>query len=379
MYDLNPNLNGEIVDIQSYPENIDKYITLPFSKFSALGAGVAALASSFESIPQNIANTSGLYSISLPNGISGALTMAKDGNGYRGYVHGADGIVAQARLHPVENVNASAITYFNPATFFMAIAIMEMDQKLDEIKKAQQDILNFLERDKISQLLADLELLNDMASNYKYFWNNDSVVMLNMTQTKDILRNARKDTLSYYKLIEEILSDGKNNANKFNKLMKQYDAYKLASYVYVFSSFLDVMLAKNFKEEYLDKIINTLRDYMYQYRVLYTKCYDAIENFMKTSAFTQIVGTVAKINKSTGETIAKLPIINKTKIDEILLSNEVRIKNKEEMRIGDTLKRFVINKDNQAQVFIEKLETMNRMYNKPIDILWDKENIYLKQ
>lgn len=48
-------------------------------------------------------------------------------------------------------------------------------------------------------------------------------------------------------------------------------------------TYIEVMLLENFGSAYLDSTAHKIEDYSYQYRELYTKCYNQIEGYAKTS------------------------------------------------------------------------------------------------
>ena len=79
------------------------------------------------------------------------------------------------------------------------------------------------------------------------------------------------------------------------------------------------MLQENFDSEYLSAISQKIEEMAFQYRELYTMAYSQIERLSKSSLQAHLFGGASAINRVTGETIAKIPGISKSKIDETLI------------------------------------------------------------
>ncbi len=55
----------------------------------------------------------------------------------------------------------------------------------------------------------------------------------------------------------------------------------MALYQFSFASFLEVMLLGNFDEQYLKNVTLKIEELAYQYRELYTDCYNHFETILK--------------------------------------------------------------------------------------------------
>lgn len=296
---------------------------------------------------------------------------------------GDNGIKAHAVLHEVGSADVSTMVTYNPAMLFISAAIISIDHKLDDIKRLQQDTIDiFLERDKKSQLRADMDLLMEISGNYKYEWDNDSLVSVNLSQVKSIKRNALKDIYSYMEEVERLLDDGKEESitkrtGQVNRIFNRFVHYKLGLYVYTMSSLFEIILSRNFNGEYIRNILAGLEEYSYQYRVLYTRCYDCIEFLMKSSVIAKVTGGIAHINRTAGMAVGKIPIINKSQININMLKNSERLEKKEYEKNMRVMERFMVYKDSGIQALIDNIESINIIYNEPIELYCDRENIYL--
>lgn len=349
-----------------------KYTKIPITEISALGAAFSEL------IPMitNIGYGNELYRVSLSKG--GELVHVKGSIGeYRGFAMGKNGIQEQAKLKKAGTLESGL------PTLFMAVAIMGLQHEIKELQKMHTELIEIVERDKHSQLTTDMELLNEYANDYKYYWENDSTVTVNLNQVKNIKRNARKDLISYGKEVNEIL-DGKMDtlfnygaAKKVNKLSDRFAHFRLALYVYAFAEYMEVMLSQNFNEEYLKKTRDVLKNFYDEYRVTYTKCYNEIDHTAKTALGTQVVDGIATASRFIGEQIGKVKRINETKLDDLIIANSDVIKEKEAERLQEIQKKFITYKDSGLDAFVDKINRINTLYNEQFELLMDNEYLYI--
>lgn len=350
---------------------LQEYTKIPITEISALGAAFSSIAPALQGATGN------LYTVELSKG--GKLVRAVGKNGFRGYAMGPNGIQEQAVLKKAGTAGV------NTATLFMSIAIMGIQHEIKELQKMHTELLEIIERDKKSQLMADMELLSEYAENYKYYWQNTATVTVNLNQVKNIKRNARKDMISYRDETESILS-GKMDTilnygapKKVNKLSDRFAHYRLALYVYAFASYMEMLLSQNFDSDYLKLIADELKQYFDDYRELYTKCYNEIDYSVKTALGTQIAGGVAAANKFLGKQLRKIEFIGKGSIDELLEANGTVIEQKEAERLKQIQLKFISYKDSGIGIFPKNITMINKIYNEPVELLWDKECLYIGQ
>ena len=93
----------------------------------------------------------------------------------------------------------------------VAVAVLAIAKQVQDIKDGQKEIIGILERDKKSQLLADYELLASYMDEYKFYWENEASLVVNLNQVKNIKRNSMKDIRSYTDQIENMLSAKKTS------------------------------------------------------------------------------------------------------------------------------------------------------------------------
>ena len=368
------NLRPSIQIEQALAEIKDTYKTLPlakipFAEITALGGSFAVAAKAMYAPAEN-----GLFRCVFPKGVTGTLAMAKDGSGALGAIMN-NGIAGQARWIPVDKV-------INPVSVqvaFVAVAVLAVVKQVQDIKDGQKEIIDILERDKKSQLLADYDLLSSYMNDYKFYWENETSLVVNLNQVKNIKRNAMKDIRSYTEQIEGMLSAKKNllkmqsASHKIGQLLDRFVHYKLALHVFALSEYMEVMLSKNFQAEYLNKIENEIREHAMKFRHLYTACFDKIELLKKEAVTTQAANKLADVSRSVGNFIGKIPLVKEGPVDEFLIDVGDSISDAEKKHLEKTLAFFIQYKDSGLTPIAEHIATINRLSNTPVVMLYNKK------
>jgi len=370
--ELRPSIQVE----HALAEIKDTYQTSPLAKIPF--TEIAALGGSFAGVVETLATPAaeGLYRCVFPKGVTGTLAMAKDGSGALGTIMN-NGIAGQARWIPVDKAIA-------PACFkatLVAVAVLAVVKQVQDIKDGQKEIVGILERDKKSQLLADYDLLASYMDEYKFYWENDASLVVNLNQVKNIKRNAMKDIRSYTEQIEDALSAKKSilkmqsASYKIGQLLDRFVHYKLALHVFALSEYMEVMLSKNFQAEYLSKIEDEIKEHAMKFRNLYTACFDKIEQLKKEAVTTQAANKLADVSRSVGNFIGKIPVVKEGPVDEFLIGVGDSISEAEKKRLEKTLAFFIQYKDSGLVPIAEHISMINQLSNKPVVMLYDKETI----
>lgn len=381
-----------ITTIEYYPValkkeevSIEQYTKLPLAEISALGVAFSPLTNSIKTVTQTTVNgvAEQLYALNS-RGLVGELAVHTDGSGFLSTIIGKHGIAGQGAFVPVKGdaVTTTLINTFNPTMFLMAVALASIDKKLDSIQETQKDIIEFLEQKEKSKLRGNLIFLTDVQNNYKHNWTNEKYKSSNHIKVLDIKQDSEQSILFYREQIEKkakkrsFLHSDKDVKDKLKKIQSEFDEYQLALYLYSFSSFLEVMLLENFESTYLDSVVNKMEDYAFQYRELYTECYNQLEGDANASVQSYLLSGLASINKVAGEAIAKIPVVSKSQIDETLIETSGRLGKFSTGRATQTMGLFAKKQNNNVRPFIENINIVNMLYNRPMELLFDKENIY---
>ena len=345
---------------------------IPLSDLSTLGVAFQPLTAAIQTVVSG-GGGSGLYYVNTKG-----MQMFSTSEGYIGSLKTAAGTVGggQARMTALP---------CDPTMLFMAVALMGINQKLDNIQEAQKEILAFLEEKERAVLQGNLNALNDIMNSYKFNWDNDTFKTNKHILVQQIKKESEASIILYRDQIAQKLKkrslihvDQEVNAT-LKKLQTQLRDYQLALYLYAYSTFLEVMLLGNFEKDYLDSVEQRISEYTYQYRSLYTDCYNLMEEYSKSSIQSGVLGGLAVASKLMGEAIAKAPVISKSQLDENLIKASGKLNRQGEKRTTDALLGLIQNRVSVTLPFIENLRSINDLHNKPTAYLFDGENIYIQQ
>lgn len=369
---LRPSVRVE----QALAEIKENYQSSPLAKIPF--TEIAALGGSFAGVVETMATPAaeGVYRCVFPKGVTGTLAMAKDGTGALGTIMN-DGIVGQARWIPVDKAIGPACL----KAALVAVAVLAVVKQIKDIKDGQKEIIDILERDKKSQLLADYDLLASYMDEYKFYWENEASLVVNLNQVKNIKRNAMKDLRSYIEQLEGFIAAKKNilkmqtASYKIGQILDRFVHYKLALHVFALSEYMEVMLSKNFQAEYLSKIEDEIREQAMKFRNLYTECFDKIELLKKEAVTTQAANKLADVTRTVGGLIGKIPVVKDGPVDEFLIGVGDSITEAEKKKLEKTLAFFIQYKDSGLTPIAEHIAMINELSNKPVVMLYDKKTI----
>lgn len=346
----------------------------------SVGGPIAALASELGKLVINPSSNEGLYRCVFPDGVSGTLAQAKDGSGYLGAIIN-NGIVGQARWIPAEG-SATTIP-INPATIAIAITLVGINKKLDDIKQTQNDILNFLESEKESTLKGSVNALFEIMNDYRYNFDNVTWKNGKFVIASDIKTKAESSIIFYRGIIKDEMD--KRNAIHSNqqaqKIIKEvqdkFKCYQLSTYLYAHAAFVEVVLGDNYNSEYLDKVSERIEDNSFQYYKDYTECYDMLSKYSSSSVGTAALNGLGSASKSIGNVIAKIPIIRKGPVDEVLIAAGDSAKKLSSQNSEKALHEFSDKQGAGVYLFVENIETINTMNNRAIEMMFDQDTIYV--
>lgn len=368
-------------NIELYPEALDShydvadYKKIPFGGIASLGTSFESVSAAFQYITSGGKATSGLYKVVVPNG--GSLASFNKRSGYLGSVLKENGAVGggQAILNPL---------VMNPTSVFMAVALASITQKLDSIQLLQEEMMNFLIQKERSELKGDLNFLQDTLNNYQFNWNNEKYKNNHHIKVLDIKQNSERKIDFYKELISTQLKKKKlfssdQDVNKdLAKIQNDLKDFQLSLYLFSFSSFLEVMLLENFESKYLNSIATKIEKHLIQYKNIYTQTYEKIEHNARNSVESHILNGLASFNKLSGETLAKVPVISKTKLDETLIESSDKLKSFNKNRTTEKMQVLIDKQAASVRPFIDNVKMVDKLFNNNLEIVFDQENLYIK-
>ncbi len=339
-------------------------IKIPLADISALGVAFGPLTTAIQTAITG-SGGSGIYYVNTKG-----MQMFSTGEGFIGSLKSATGGVGggQARMTALA---------CDPTMLFMAAALLNIEKKLNAIQETQEEILEFLKEKERATMQGNFNVLNDVMNNFKYNWDNETYKTNKHILVQQIKKEAEGSVILYRDQIVKglkkkgLIHTDKEVKSMLKKLQTQFGDYRLALYLYAYSTFLEVMLLGNFGEEYLNSVEQRISDYSYQYRSLYTECYNLVEDYSKASIQTGMLSGLAKTSRFMGDTIAKVPLIGKSQLDESLIEVSGKLGGKEERRTAANMEKFVQNRVDVVWVFVESIRVVKGLYNGEVTYFLD--------
>lgn len=366
-------------------ENLDNsHTSIPIAGLAALGSCVSSLIPTINTITKTTTlNTGGLYRLANTT-LGDTLKSAKDGT-FWGAFKTMGGKSKMLKISQVDSVSFTTTTIMpiNPATVMMAAALSAIEQKIDDILEIEKEILSFLEKDKESEIEADLKTLMNIVQEYKYNWDNEQYVSSHHKLALDIKRTAEKNLTFYQNQIAEDLKEKKlvNFTQSVDSaemnLQKKFKYYRLSLYIYSFASFLEVMLLGNFKEEYILQVKDVVKKYSDEYNQNYLSADEYVGKIANSSIDANIVNGLGVAGRAIGNFIGNIPLIKEGPVDEWFNGIGTNLKNKSKDMKQQPSEKLGTIQNTGSDIFLEKFDQMNKIYNYTTGICFDDERIFL--
>jgi len=350
---------------------LGKHEIIPFTKLASLGVGFEPIISAFQSF-STAKGRSGIYYVDVNQDGHMAQTAGK----YIGSTlsNSTNQVLDQAKMTPL---------VFNPTMLFMAAALGNIDKKLDKMLETQEEILSFLvEKDK-AEIRGNLVFLSDMQNNYKFNWNNPVYKNSNHVKVLDIRQTAEQKIIFVQGKIKDKLEKSEHLyfdreiKNQVDGVKSQLKEYQIALYSYAFSSYLEIMLLENFEAAYLESVVDKINHYVEDYQELYDKSYSLLKEKSNKSIQSKLIKGLSEASNFIGKTVEKIPYLSDSQLDENLIKASQDINAFSSDQVNKTMQ---VLEDNSEFVlpFVDNIKTVNILYNKPMNILFDTENLYLE-
>lgn len=392
---LPAQLSDQFPVYRSADININQYKKMPLMGMAALGGAFAQLPVSARTIVQtvtsNVATKETLFVGINPKGVQGFLRanqFGTVGNIMNFNEQGKQVIAGRMRFKALEGglpINTSTLTTIplDPMTMVIAAALMHLEQKFDDLQKIAEEILQFLKLDKQSKQRGNLNMLGEILEDYKKHHENADFCRLRNVEVQTIKREAHQDILFYQERIAKELKEQKaihltqQAQDMLNAIMSEFYEYQLACYLYSFSTFLDLMLQKNFDSSFLASTVSRMEEHAGRYAELYNGCRAQIENYYKTSIETQVVGGFGFLAKALGNAIASVPILRDGPVDELLINAGESISEGEKGRQLVKMEQFAVLDNDRMRPFIDNIREIDLLQNNQNAMLIDSEYLYI--
>lgn len=376
-------ITGSLLEETRKAIDVKNTLSLPISQLSMLGVTLSSLLPYFRTVTHSIDfQVDDMYKIANKT-LGDTLKIAKNGN-FWGAMLTPTGKSKFAQLSEINSLLATTKTVgpIDPSLILVAMMTHSLEKDMNQIKQDQKKILSFLEVENESQIEADVETLMEIVKNYKYSWDNLMIVTNTHNVLMDIKNRSRKNILSFQKKInDEVLkkeffaSQGKINS-RLADLVKKFKYYRLSLYIFSLSSLIEIMLAGNFKEDYILNIKNEIEKLSGEYRDYFFESSLYLEKISKTGIEKNLFKGIGIAGKSAGKVIGSLPLIKKGPVDEYLQNKGDAIYKSSQEIEKNLLRNFAELANPTTRILINKIENLNRIYNHTEKICFDKEKIY---
>lgn len=368
---------------------LDTATRIPLTELSTLGTGLASLGDLNRTITQTVSIPGkGLLQAFDANGNLldlGKLFKAKDGSGMLGSFHDAAKKTNVARFKEAGDQAIDVVTKVpvDPVTMFVAAALMEINQKLDDIQETQKEMFEYIKNKDRAELRGNLETLSDVINNYRFNWDNAQYKNNKHILVQTIRNDSEKAIIQHRaeirgKLAKKgIIALHRDVDGKVDAVKAELDEYRLAVYLYSFSSFIEVMLLENFDRNYLQSVSDKIDRYSFEYRELYTEAYNLIEAEEDNSVQAFALGGLSKAAKALGKAIENSPVGDKVQIDEMLADASEGLGNFKRDSKNKMMGKLVDAKASDVRPFVEGIKSVGRLYNDPVLLLADAESVYV--
>lgn len=381
--------------VQMPNSKLSQYKRIPLTEIAALGASFAQLPTSARTIVQTVTSsvpTNQRIFVGLnPKNVPGWLTenqFGTVGNIMQLNKQGKQIIAGRMRFKeitggmPLTSTTATTIP-FNPDTMVLAAALMNIEQKLSDLQKAVEEVLQFLTLDKQTKQRGNLNTLAEIMDEFKQRHNDENLCRLRNIEVQTIKREAQQNILFYQEQIarqlkeQSVLHFSQKAQALLNQIMNEFYEYQLACYLYAYSSTLDIMLQKNFETSVIEATATRIKEHESRYTELYTTCHAQLEDYHKTSLEAQIVGGVGVVVKSLGNMIASIPFLRDGTVDETLISAGESLDNSNKKALEEQMKKFETVQDSRMQPFVENMDVIKTLYHGENNMLTDGESLYI--
>lgn len=351
--------------------------SLSLSKLSEISPITVSTANNIKTIMEQNPKTDNLYRITNLEK-NDSLKAMRDGKTFWGSIKKSDGSSTMAKL---KEVNPNNVMALDPTVMMMSVALAGIEQELGEIKELSKQIFSFLEHEKESEIESDLEILNRSISDFRFNLEDKKYLINNHKQVMDIKRTANKNMLFYKKEIKDDLSKDKlfTTNNSMNSIIediqKKFRYYRLSLYIYSFSTFMEILLLGNYKNDYLLSKKEELDELDNEYSEVFNNALEYVKKNANKSLEGNVLSGLGSAGKAIGNLAEKVKIKN---VDNWLNEKGDNLKQSGQNIKDEFATKFDDMRESNSRSFINQIEKVDCIYNNTKEIYFDKENIYLK-
>ena len=367
--------------------DVTNAIKIPLDYLPSLGVAFGSIPTMFRSITTTI-NIPTLLTVTdkLGNPLDpNVLQTFKDGSGLLGSFRDAATGFGQARFHVQQGMSLTSVTTmpYNPAFLAMAIALAQINKKLDSIQSSVDQIFKYMRQRDKADMQGNLKTLADILNEYGFNYGNTVYMSNAHMKVLDIKQKSEQDMELFRFQVQEKLHKKsfieirESVSKRLDTVLDYLKDYQLSAYIYCFALFLEPMLSENFESDKLNSITQRIEEVSIQYLELYSECYEALETSTRKSIDTIVFGGLALAGQKAGKAIAATKVGDHTLIDEALEGAGKGIEGLNDKYSNSLTEKLLSAKSLDVLPFKENVENINMLYNQPSQLAIDDKNIYV--
>lgn len=376
--------NNELEEVNNYvlsdikKEEIKENYSYSFNEMAKYCPHVVAILTGIKSVSfKRSKSKEKLYKITNL-GKNDKLKALKNGEEVWGAIRKSDGTSTMAKLKEVKQQSCVTI---DPTMLMVSAALCSVEAELDEIKKLNIKIVNFLEDDKESEIEADLEILNKTIIDFRFNFNDERFLINNHKQVMDIKRRAKSNLVFYKRQIANEIKKNKiiTTKNGMNSILldieRIFKYYRLSSYIYAYSTLMEVLILGNFNSEFLNSKLNELSELNTEYEKIYEIAFDYVESNANKVIEGNVLNSIGSAGKAIGNFVEKT---NVKRVDTWINDASNNIKQTGKDMKQKFIKEFENLSDSNSERFSNQINQIDCIYNKTKEIYFDEDRIYLE-
>lgn len=264
------------------------------SKYTRLGDSdlVAQISSIGQFVPEVIdaGVLSNAYSVTLPNGISGVLTEAKNGSGLIPILRDptTGKFLGQARLHDLSGIAVYSGVMTGLSVITSQYYLKQINQKLTDIQAKMDQVLDFLYTDKLCEIYAEAQTILGIYKNYTSIIANESLCTASLATIQNARIVAEKNIQFYYRDMTKKASIDARSHSKQERIAREIredlSGYNQAITLFSICCFLEVVLSQNYDKTYLNYMSNLISNLNTNHDIIMSKIQGRLD------AITEVAG-----------------------------------------------------------------------------------------
>lgn len=368
---------------------LNKAKKIPISNLALLGTAFSQMSEAARTTVTTVTSEIKMENLFVgiwPEGANGRLSINEIGATV-GNIMGEKGIDSRMRFKPISEVfmenTITSIKPLDPTMVAIAVALMEINRKLDGIQSSIDEVLRFLETDKQAKQRGNLQTLAEIMEDFKRKGNDADFCKSRNHTVQEIQRDARQDIEFYKTRIETAVKEKKTFHSQkdvreyVDSITTNFAEYQLACYLYAYSTFLDTVLRKDFEEESIgscrSKIIRIAEDY----DALFRECRAQIASYQRSSVGNKVVGGIGKTAGTLGKAIRSIPVIEKGPVDELLLDAGGVLRDVNKDTVKAQVNNLEVLENNRMGDFLNGIGVVGALCNRKSAMITDGMNLYV--